>query len=162
VETAAEMAGFVAAEQVLVASGGGPMLPLLDHESPGGKRHLIQIVKDRFEDAAAEGMKFLSENPAGASRAVLAVDAYVALGEWRTEAVVLHAHLYTPTHRSFIMALPYRSAKDAAGFAVHRPKFLSHEGPPPDHRALASAFFRGARRHERGWAAWEKHFDGTR
>jgi len=156
------MAGFVAAQQVLIASAGGPMLPLLDHELPNGKRHLIQIVKDRFEEAAAEGMKFLSENPAGATRVVLAVDAFLKLGEWRTEAVVLHAHLYTPPHRSFTMAVPYRSAKDAAGFAVHRPKFLSHEGPPPDHRALAAAFFRGAKQNERAWVAWEKHFDGAR
>jgi hypothetical protein len=156
------MAGFVAAQLIDAASRGAPVLPLLDHERPDGKRHLVQIARDRLEDAAAEGMKLLGNEQLGAARAVLGVDAFVTIGDWRTDAIALHAHLYEPQHRSFTMAVPYRPRKDPAGFAVHRPKFLSHQGPPPDYQAVAAAFFRGVQQHTVASPTWQKHFDRSR
>lgn len=60
------------------------------------------------------------------------------------------------------MAVPYRNAADAAGFAVYRPKFLDVIGAASDYSLLAETFFRGVDRHERGAAVWNAHIDQGR
>jgi hypothetical protein len=57
------------------------------------------------------------------------------------------------------MAVPYRHAKDARGFAVHRPKFIGCVGVQPDYQKLGEALWRGIAKHSKGAEVWNNHLD---
>jgi hypothetical protein len=54
---------------------------------------------------------------------------------------------------------PYHNARDAGGFAIHRPKLLNPVGLPDDLRPVIKALYRGVDAHEEGSKAWARHLD---
>jgi hypothetical protein len=48
-EAVAEHAGFFAAHGIWCVSDGGPLIPMLAFERPGGKREMIRFVMDRLD-----------------------------------------------------------------------------------------------------------------
>lgn len=156
-----EMAGFIAAHAVWCVSGGEVLIPIFACERPDG-RYLERLVSERAEAAVALGRERLERNPSGASRAVLVVDGYVTLPDGKTDALLIEGRRYGEEAWAFSMAVPYRNAGDAAGFAVYRPKFLAVDGPAPDYATLGEVFFRGVDAHEHGGAVWAERMDQGR
>lgn len=76
--------------------------------------------------------------------------------------MLLDARMYGESPAEFKMAIPYRPADNAEGFAVHRPKVLAADVSGAGAAALIEAFFRGVGRHQRGAAIWEEHLDESR
>ena len=148
-ELTVELAGYFAAHAVWCVSEGEVLVPIFASERPDG-RYMDRLVSERVEDAVALGRERLAQDPGGALRAVLVVDGYVTLPEGKTDALLIDGRRYGEPAWSFSMAVPYRHAGDAAGFAVYRPKFLAADGAAADYAALGEAFFRGVDRHERG------------
>jgi len=159
VEQSAKLAGFFAAHGIWCVSEGGPLVPMLAFERPDGERKMIRLVADQLEVGVERGRQWLAENPEGATRAVLVIDAYVNLPSGKTDALLIEAVRFTPDHCSFTMAVPYRNCENPAGFAVYRPKFVDASGFELDASQLAQAFFLGVDAHEKGAEVWNSHID---
>jgi hypothetical protein len=158
-ESTAELAGFFAAHAVWSVSDGSTLVPILAFEKPDGSRMMHRLVSDELQESVARGREWLEKNPEASSRAVLIYDGFVTLETGKTDALLVEAHLFGPEEQSFVMAIPYRHAESPAGFAVHRPKFLSFEGVEPDPAALGTAFFRGVGQHVKASKVWSEHLD---
>ena len=120
---------------------------------------MLRLTAEQLEDGVAHGRNWLSQNPEGATRAVLVVDGYVSLESGKADALSVEAVRYVPSAASFSMAVPYRNPEAARGFAVFRPKFLRVEGVEPDFNRLGEAFFVGVDGHEKGAEVWTRHID---
>jgi hypothetical protein len=158
-EATAELAGFFAAHAVWCVSDGSTLVPMLAFENRDGSRIMHRLVTGELEEDVARGQEWLAQNPEAAPRAVLIYDGFATLPTGKTDALVVEARLFGAQPQSFTMAIPYRHAENPAGFAVHRPKLLSFEGPEPDPAALGEAFFRGVGQHEKAAEVWNAHLD---
>jgi hypothetical protein len=161
-EAVAEHAGFFAAHGIWCVSDGGPLIPMLAFERPGGKREMIRFVMDRLEAGVEQGRRWLADNPEGATHAVLVFDGFITLESGKTDALFIEAVQYQPERAGFGMAVPYRSSDSPQGFAVFRPKFLGYDGAEPDFNQLGEAFFPGVDRHEEGAKVWNASLDQSR
>lgn len=158
-ESAAQLAGFLAAHAVWCVSDGEMLIPLIGFETPDGKRQMHRFIADRVEDGVREGQERLASNPDKATRAVLIYDGFVNLSTGKVDALLVDIRDYGSPSRSLLMAVPYRPASSPQGFAVHRPKFLSFAGPEPDYQAVGSEFFNGVDSHGEGAPVWSQHLD---
>jgi hypothetical protein len=157
-----ELAGFFAAHAVWCVSDGDTLIPLGAQLDGAGERHMTRFVSDRLEEGVKRGHEWLQSLPPDAKDAVLIYDGYVTLGNWRTDALMVEVQSKMSA-ASLTMALPYRHAQDEVGFAVYKPKFMSHTGSgTPDYGALGEAFFRGVYQHEKGAKVWDAHIDESR
>jgi hypothetical protein len=157
-----ELAGFFAAHAVWCVADGATLIPLGAHLNGAGERQMSRFAADRLEEGVQKGHEWLASLPADVEDAVLIYDGYVTLGSWRTDALMVEVRSKAPA-AELTMALPYRHADDKAGFAVYRPKFMSHTGSgAPDYAALGEAFFRGVDQHEQGAKVWNAHIDESR
>jgi len=156
------LAGFVAAHAILnVSEGKSLTMPLLVVEKEDGSTQFIEITGKSSQEAVAKGERLMKEPVSGACRAVLAFEAYLNLPPGKTDAIFLHACCYQPEPKALFVAVPFRTAKAAGGFAVFRPKFIAYEDDPPPPDALES-FRRGVALHPPGQAVWNKHLDESR
>jgi hypothetical protein len=163
VKHTAELAGFFAAHAVWCVCEGEALTPLAAYERVAGDRNLVRFADERLEAGVERGKQWLAENPEQAQRAVFVYDAYVTLPTGKTDALMIEMRSFGDSDWSLTMALPYRNAAHAQGFAVHRPKFLAFAGPgKPDYEALGEAFFAGVAKHEKGAAVWNEHLDESR
>jgi hypothetical protein len=159
-EKTAELAGYWGAQALtLVAESHAPLAPLFAVENKAGESHLVQIMKNRLEESAAEGVKWLDTNPFDAARAVLVYEAFFTLGTDRMDTVIVDARLYSKKPAQLKLALPYRPASSPAGFAIHRPKVLQIPNSPGEVQAIMGAFMRGVARHEKGNELWKSRMD---
>jgi hypothetical protein len=158
-EAATELAGFFAAHAVWSVSDGATLIPLVAYETADGKREMMRFVSERVEEGAARGKEWLAKNPIGAARAVLVFDGFITLSGNRMDALIVTIRDYTSVEAEVTMAIPYRPAGDAKGFAVHRPKFLGFKGAEPDWQKLGEALWVGVDKHEKGAEVWNKHLD---
>ena len=157
-----DLAGFFAAHAVWCVSDGETLVPILAYESSDGSRQMERLETEQLQDAVSYGKHLLETNPKSAARAVLVYDGFVTLSGAKTDALIIDALEYGSPNTGFTMAIPYRHANDAAGFAVFRPKFLGFEGVEPSWDALGEAFFRGVDRHEKGAAVWNASLNQSR
>ena len=157
-----ELAGFFAAHAVWCVSDAETLVPIFAYESSDGSRQMERLEADQLQDAVRHGKDRLTSNLESASRAVLVYDGFVTLADGKTDALIIDAMDYGPPGAGFTVAVPYRHAADAAGFAVFRPKFLGFEGMEPSWGAIGEAFFRGVERHEKGAAVWNASLDQSR
>ena len=132
---------------------------MLAFERPDGKQEMIRLSADQLEEGVEQGRKWLQNNPEGATRAVLVIDALITLESGKTDALVIEAVRFVPERASFTMAVPYRNAEDPSGFAVHRPKFLDANGFEPNYVQIGEAFFAGIEAHEQGSKVWDTYID---
>ncbi|MFL5733538.1 MAG: hypothetical protein ACJ78Q_10085 [Chloroflexia bacterium] len=158
-EATAQLAGFFAAHAIWCVEDGSTLVTMLAFEMPDGTRPMNRLVTEELPESVERGRKWLVENPDGAVCGVLIYDGYVTLDSGKIDALLVNARSYGNEPAGFLMAIPYRHAEKPEGFAVHRPKFLSFEGPEPDIKALAEAFFRGVYQHEKAAEVWDAHMD---
>lgn len=121
IEPLVEMAGFFAAHGIWCVSDGEVLVPMLAYQSEGGMPQMLRLTMDRLEVAVAHGRQWLTANPEGAVHAVLVYDSYLSLPEGRFDALTLEFRAFGPQPVAATMAVPYRSAGSAEGFAIHRP-----------------------------------------
>ncbi len=162
VTSAAELAGFFAAHAVWCVSDGETLIPMLATQTPSGERKMERLADELLERAVETGKQWLADNREGADRAVLIYDGFLTLPTGKTDALFLEIRVYSSPPASLTMAVPYRHAKDPAGFAVFKPKFLASSGADPDYDSIAEAFFSGVDKHEQGSAIWNRHIDQSR
>ena len=161
-EASAELAGFFAAHAVWCVSDGEVLIPFVGYETLEGQRVLRRMTAERIEDGVAEGKKWVAANPELAARAVLIFDAFVTLESGKMDALLVMLRDYTQDVAQLTIAVPYRSAKDEMGFAVHRPKTMGFEGMDLDWQAFYEAFWRGVFKHEQGSEVWNAHLDQSK
>jgi len=162
-EKTAELAGYWAAQALtLAAEAHSPLIPLFAVEDKAGECRLVQIAKDRIEESAAEGVKWLDTNPFEAARAVLIYEAFFTLGSDRMDALIVDARLYVEKPSQLKLALPYRAPSSPQGFAIHRPKVLQVPNSPAEVQAIMGAFMRGVARHEKGNELWKARMDRSK
>lgn len=162
-EQAAEMAGFFAAHAVWCVSPGDMLVPLAGYQSGSGDQGMLRFACDDNQEAVARGRDWLTTNPQSVLRAVLIFDAFIGLESGKTDALIVQAVDYTQPDAAITWAIPYRSAKDAAGFAVYGARIMEFDEPDERQAArLNDAFARGSAKHEKGSAVWERYFDDSR
>jgi hypothetical protein len=152
------LAGFFAAHAVWCVSTGEVLCPMLGACSLAGDRTLTRFESERYEQAVSDGRAILEANPELAQSQVLVFDGFIKLPTGRTDALVVEARCYTPTPRSFTIAVPYRPASSPFGFAVHRPKVLTWNAPDGPELVLQS-FQEGIDSHEEAAPVWSSHLD---
>jgi hypothetical protein len=119
---------------------------------------MARLMAERIEEGAARGREMLDTNPNGARRAVLIFDGFVTLDAGRSDALIVEVRDYEQGTQGRCL-IPYRPANNAAGFAVHRPKFVLEQTEQASLERLAQAFFRGVDAHEQGAAVWAAALD---
>ena len=157
-QSTAELAGFFASHGIWCVSEGVTMPPLIAYEDAAGQRTVLQLPTDNMTQTIRYGRDWMDENPQQAMRAVLIFDGRITLPTGKVDALLIEASLLLPERESFSMAIPYRHAKDPAGFAVHRPKFISVDNPDPVAalELVSEPFFRGVHQHEHGGKIWDE------
>src|SRR5437773_137170 len=158
-ESAAKLAGFLTAHAIWSVSNGETLIPMLGFETPDGTRQLHRFVAERVEKGVEEGKDRLARNPDEAARAALVYDGFITLPTGKVDALLVDIREYGKPPRSLLMAVPYRPAASPHGFAVHRPKFLSFDGPAPDYQVACSAFFEGVDSHEKAAPIWSRYLE---
>lgn len=161
-QAAAELAGFFAAHAVWSVSDGETLIPLVGYETADGKRQMHRLVAERVEDGAARGKAWLAKPPEPAVRAVLVYDGYITLKTDKMDALLVTLRDYTHGEAEITIAVPYRPASHAKGFAVHRPKFFGFKGAAPEWQAIGTALWAGIAQHDKGAAVWNKHLDESK
>ena len=161
-EEVAELAGFYAAHAVCILAEHDTFDPTLSFVKADGKKEMQRIIAPDALKAVEFGRKRMAEPPEGAVCAALVLDGRINLDGGKCDAIIVEAVVYGAEQVGFKMAIPYRNSQSEEGFAVHRPKFLDHEGPDPDFDAVADAFFRGVDSHAEGGAIWNDKLDQSR
>ena len=160
IEEALQLAGFLSAHGIWCVSDGSPLIPMFGEQFDDGSRQMSRLAADKLEDGVAQGRQLLESNAGRAARAVLLYDGYVTLPSGKTDALFAVIRSYQAQHFTVSMAIPYRNAANAKGFAVHRPKFLDCDGiETPNYGAMGDSFFRGVDTHEKGLAVWNAASD---
>lgn len=157
-----QLAGFVAAHAVRCVSEGKTLtMPLLVIEKEDGNTQFIEVTGSSSEEAVAKAEKLMRKPSPGARRAILAFEAFLNLPPGKTDAIFLHARCFAPESSELYIAVPFRAANAAGGFAVFRPKFIAYEdeGVP---RGDLDAFWRGVALYPPGHAVWTAHRDESR
>ena len=157
-EQVVELAGFFAAHAVWCIADGETLVPILAFQREDGEQEFRRLEGEELQVVVAQGKEWLTTNPEGVARAVLVYDALIPLPSGKTDCLMLEVRSYGPNPQSLSIALPYRHAQKAAGFAVHRPKFTNH-GDKAEVSLLGEAFFRGVAQHAKGSAIWSTHLD---
>lgn len=151
------LAGSLAAHAIWSVSDGEPLVPMVGHDLRDGKQHMMRLLGDNLEDGVALGRQKLESNSDDAARAVLVFDAFFTDDIGETEAIMLDGRDYD-LGANFALGVPYRNASDAAGFAVHPPKFLSFSGTEDELESHAEVFFQGVDAHTEAAAVWNRYW----
>lgn len=162
-EETARLAGFIAAHAIWSVADGETLVTMVGSEGADGQRKLDRLVTQPIEQSVTLGREQLLKNPQHVARAALAFDGYITLTDGKTDAVFIEARAYgNGDAMPFEIAVPYRNAKSAAGFAVYRPKLLK---VPPDLKncdSLLNAFWAGVDSHAKAAEVWNAHIDQSR
>jgi hypothetical protein len=67
---------------------GGPLIPFVVIQN-GEERRVVRFVADQLEDAVAEARAFIDELAATLQTYALAVDAFVTIGEHKSDAILV-------------------------------------------------------------------------
>jgi hypothetical protein len=162
-EQMAALAGFIAAHSIWSVSDGPTLITMIGSETVDGERTLQRLVTERLEESVMRGREQLSTNPDRVARAVLAFDGYITLPEGKTDAVFLEAREYASGEPlPFQIAVPYRNAASATGFAVYRPKLLELPPGVTNAEPLLTAFWAGVDAHPKAAEIWNAHLDQSR
>ncbi|MGE0119630.1 MAG: hypothetical protein AB7S71_11845 [Dongiaceae bacterium] len=159
-ERTMELAGFFMSHALWCVSTGESLIPLIGFEGRQGWG-LLRMRDKRLEEGVARGERWIDSNPERVERAALIFDGYYTGGARRTDALLGKVVDYEGELWRIGLVLPYRHANDAAGFAVHRPKFrdVDDRDNEADAPRLMEAFFRGSDLHEEGAAIWHSTLD---
>jgi hypothetical protein len=92
---------------------------------------------------------------------VFIFDGYANLPTGRTDALNLQLRCYGNTPFKAALALPYRNAKHARGFAIHNPKLIECSAPRETANLFAQAFYAGidSYKSNRFGFSWNRYLD---
>lgn len=155
-ELTATLAGFFGAHAIWSLSQGEQLVPLLGFARDDKVRDMTRLEADTLEQAVEHGMAWLETNPDGVKRAVLVYDGYLTTQEGRRDALLIEARDYE-AGSGFSMAVPYRAADSAEGFAVYKPSFVDLPDAAARVQAMSEAFFRGVNEHRPAAQVWKAH-----
>lgn len=155
---AGEFAGMAVAFAIWQVKEGQPLAPMLSQAFPSGNRLNTTLMQDDLRAAIDAGLKRVKENPDGAALCALIYDGYINLPKFRTDALILEMSAYSPMPVAFSVAVPYRHARSAGGFALFGPRLLSSSGAETAHGQLAAAFFAGLDQFQPA-GIWDRHFE---
>jgi hypothetical protein len=163
-EGAAELAGYFLAHAVCCIEHGDILVPLVGHErvaTEDGERAFALLRFEAVEQVAAirNAEQWLESAQHDLARAVLIHDGFVTWAGVRRDALFSRAIDFRRPRRSLEVVIPYRHARDAGGFAIHRPKLLNAVGLPDDVGPVIKALYRGVDAHEQGSKVWARHLD---
>lgn len=160
-DSTATLAGFFAAHAVWSLAEGEQLTPLYAWLAEGTLRELKRVEGETLEESVRTGQQWLAENPEAAKEAVLIYDGYMTTASGKLHAIIIEARNYQEPAGEFTMAIPYRAAKHAKGFAVHRPKFVDLADAADVVLGLSTAFFKGVNEHRLGAPVWKQHLDDS-
>ena len=152
-----ELAGFFTAHAVWQASSyPGPVVPMWATEK-AGERSLRRFDNEgSMEKAVKHAQELLWGNPDSAERGIVLYDAFVTIGDSRSDALVVHGLEFGLTHVKIEIIQPYRPANSPEGFAVMQPKVSFPGEHVKKAESLIEAFFRGLDSHEEGGPLWSE------
>lgn len=157
-EDTATIAGFFAAHAIWCVSDGETLQPMLGIAHADERREMARLETETLEEGVRVGMEWLEQNPREVDQAVLIYDGILTLpGEDKRDALIVEARRYGEEPGGFTMAIPYRNAADAKGFAVYRPKFFDLENAAAVVMDLSTAFFKGVNQHKEAAPVWKAH-----
>ena len=156
------LAGFIAAHALWCVEDGEALCPMLASIDAKGRREIQRFEADRMEEACAAAHAALDHGVPGAVMGVAVTDGYISLVGGKTDSLLVIGRHFKHPEITFKLAIPYRNAKDPAGFAVHRPKFLEVPDALSAPERIGKAFFEGVSAHEKGSALWDASLDESR
>lgn len=159
---AIELAGYFGAHAMWCVSDGETLVPMLAGRDRDGAVSMRRVESEPLERAVSEAREALAKNPDLYDCAVVLYDGFITLPAGKTDAILAEIQVYAAGQR-VVLALPYRHASGAGGFAVFRPKVLTvpdNAGLSPEQ--LGEALFQGVAGHERGAALWSHALDESR
>ncbi|MBN8613250.1 MAG: hypothetical protein J0L92_21840 [Deltaproteobacteria bacterium] len=149
------MTGFLAAHAIWSVSSGETLIPMLGRERTGGQRDLVRFATPELGEGVARAKQTLDAPEPGVARSVVVYDGRITLPTGKIDAVICEGRDHAGG-ASLVVAVPYRHASSANGFAVHRPKFLEATDASP---ATLDAFFVGVDSHSAAAPVWTRHLD---
>lgn len=156
----ADLTGRFLAHSVWCVSDPEVFIPLIGHEKEQ-KRGLLRLAGSTLEDSVASGRSWLASNPEGVDRAVLVFDAYLTIGDKKTDALFVRAVEYGDKPISVEIALPYKPGGTAEGFRVGSPKVISNEGLGDGWEEFFAQFWKGVKSHAEAATTWANALDDT-
>lgn len=120
----------------------GTLAPQLIEEFADSRRQITSLLFMLPDEAFAAANRRLDEPEPTVAGTAFAYDGHINLPRFRTDALVVEARWHAPEVRATI-AVPYRNASKAGGFALFSPRVLESslaEGYLP---VLEAAFFAG-------------------
>ena len=135
-------AHFAAACRIDLASG-AVCAPQVAQLGADGRRLITSMqFMESADDAFASARAKLEDAGHGVQGATFIYDAHINLPAFRTDCLMLEAHWHAPEIR-LTLALPYRAAQQADGFALYTPRLINSSLPSGCEALLASALFAG-------------------
>ncbi len=135
-------AHFAAACRIDLASG-AVCAPQVAQLGADGRRLITSMqFMESVDDAFASARAKLEDAGHGVQGATFIYDAHINLPAFRTDCLMLEAHWHAPEIR-LTLALPYRAAQQADGFALYTPRLINSSLPSGCEALLASALFAG-------------------
>ena len=138
---AGNCAGWAAAYAVWMICEGGALDKTLQHQLVDGKRLGVVLA----DSALGEAFERLEKNDDAAAVSVLSYQGVVGLASGRSDAIVLEVRNFSLPEIVLTIALPFRPAGAAAGFAVSAPRVLRPANLGEMARqVVAAGFFEGS------------------
>ena len=159
-ETVLKMAGEFTSHAIWSVSEGEMLMPIVGYSNVDGSTKMERLAMGSVQ-ALSHGDKQINSLGDDTLGACFIKDGLVTLETGKTDALVVDVRFSDSADKKIQFLIPYRNAKHADGFAVHRLKVVELEGiDPQEMDSLTSHFFDGLEEHEQGGKLWnEKYID---
>lgn len=153
------MAGDLAAHAVWGVSDGEMLIPIVGILNADGKTSMQRLITDTSAEAMVMGDHALTHPQQGSIGVTFIRDGIITLDSGRTDALIIDISFTEDPSRRLQILVPYRNAKHADGFAVHRPQITRLDGIAEEAvDGLVAAFFDGIDAHQQGSAIWKSNY----
>jgi hypothetical protein len=138
---AGNCAGWAASYATWMICEGGPLDKIIQQQLRDGRRAGITLMDSSLQEA----FERLQRNDEGAAVSALTYQGVVGLPAARSRAVVLEVRTLAMPELELTIALPFRAAGPAGGFALSSPHLLRPTGlSAMAHQVIGAGFFEGA------------------
>ncbi|MGL9778986.1 MAG: ankyrin repeat domain-containing protein [Wolbachia sp.] len=157
----AQFVGFFTAHTVWQLECGENVAPLIAMQNAG--KHWFERVPDdtSYERAVAvarERLQSMLSPPCG-DYALFAYDGFLTQNNKRDESLFIEAYDIRDLEGiTFVLAIPYRSARSKEGLAIYRP-VVTETANLSDINTFLNHFYEGAQSHTEGFKFWDAHMD---
>lgn len=158
-EETMRMAGDATGMALYCVADGETLIPILEHLKQDGSRKRSVMMMEAAE-AMSEAHREISVLPEDSAGAVLVNDIILTTPEGKSDALQIDIRFAEKPEGRMLLALPYRHANQAEGFAIHRPKLIEVNGIQSEEEAtLMEAFIDGIAMHKEGGKLWKEKYD---